>query len=173
MDCYQIVQLIISGLVLSATAILAFTAWKSTKSAEKSAQAASKAVESNNKNTKQQAILHILDDYSSVEMRGYLHTLWWWFNNKEAEIIQMYKDARETNNFDKVNKGTEDARRYVALHCTKIYSLYKAGILSDKEIKDYELVNKELSILFGKLEELDEPERGKNVYEFYRNLFKY
>ncbi len=135
MDCYQIVQLIISGLALSATVILAFAALKSAKSAEKSAQAASKAVETNNQNIKQQAILHILDDYSSVQMQEYLHTLWW-FNNKEAEIIQTYKNARETNNFDKVNKGAEDARRYVALHCTKIYSLYKAGILSDKEIKD-------------------------------------
>ena len=129
-------------------------------------------METTSQNTKQQAILHILDDYSSVQMREYLHILRWWFDNKESEIIQIYKDARETNNFDKVNKGTEDARRSVALHCTKIYSLYKAGILSDKEIKDYELVNKELSILMSKLEELDEPKRGKNVYEFYRNLFK-
>jgi len=172
MDKYQIVQLVISAVLLVATVALAVAAWKSAKSAEKSAQAASKAIETNNQSIKQQAILHILDDYSSARMRGYLNTLWWWFNNKEAEIIQTYKNARETNNFDKVHRDTEDARRYVALHCTKIYSLFKAGILSDKEIKDYKLVNKELCILFGKLEELDEPERGRDVYEFYRKLFK-
>lgn len=174
MDCYQIVQLVIAGLVLLATLVLAIAAWKSANSAKVSALAASKTLETNKENIRQQTILQIQNDFGAMQMQECLQTLWKAFTEKEDEIIQIYKDAWENKKFDKVPPEVEKARRYIAWHFTKIYSLHEAGVLSSDDIKNYMLVNEEQinDVLLGMVEKLERSGRPRHVYEFYRNLFK-
>lgn len=163
-----------SVIMLIATVVLAGCAVLSVFIARDSVRAMKGTTDSAERNIKLQAISQVLDEYSSVEMSGYITKLYDAFQGaKASETIDIFKNAWETKDFSKVDKDVNNARRRVAWYFAKVYSLYKAGILKKRDIKEYYLATPEIikEILLDKVEQIEKPDRGKEVYGFFRGLY--
>lgn len=165
MDTVLLIQVIL-------TFVLASAAVYSSISAKKSAKAARDAAESSEKNVDLQVITRILSEFSSDGMQESLSVLWDAFSSgKWEEIKEKQQNGWRTKKFNGVDKKVDAARRRVAWYFARIHILHKRGILGDDVVKDLVSEGQVKDILIEKVEPLEQPGRGEDVYKFFKDLY--
>ena len=171
-DCLW--QLVIP-IIMAVVAILMFVVAIQLKSiANRSAKAAEDSAKSMKDNIELQAKSQVLNEYSSVDMGDHIAKLYEAFRgNRATKTIACFKKAWKTEDFSEVDSQVNNARRRVAWHFTKIYSLYKIKILKESDVRELATEEQVKDIMLGMVEKIDKPNResGKEVYTFFRTLY--
>ena len=174
-ECGQLVIAIIMAVV---AIFMLVAAWQLKCIAKRSAKAAEDSAKSMKDNIELQAKSQVLDEYSSVDMGDHIAELYEAFQdeNRARETIACFQKAWKTKDFSEVHsqlKQVNNARRRVAWHYTKIYSLKKIKILNESDVKELATEEQVKDIMLGMVEKIDKPNResGKEVYTFFRTLY--